>query len=499
MSDSKFQIFRNLFKSKIVKTVLLIFCIFVLYKTFIYSDPKSSIRDKKKEGKFEFILNFFKKKDKGYTTDMDSVIVKAIAVHPEMINPAIHALGSVDFLDKVDIVSKTAGNILEIKAKEGEKVKKGDILLHIDTLQLELERKKNQAALQSAFSSLSLSEEKYAKARESVEVRMLDIEKRRTQTKEAKAELAKMKMTFAGKETLYQEGGISKEEIEHSQTALITAEAKYRMSLKDLEMGMVGFRNEDITSKNIKLPDDPKEKLKLFVDINTRIDKAEVDVARSQVESAKAALTSTEELIRAATIRSPIDGVVAYVNKHVGEYVNPGAVNSPDQAILVLVNISKVFVKLNIRETDMISIRKNMDLEFTADVYPERKFYAKVGIVNPIVDPKTHTMEVKALIKNEDRSLTPGMFVRSSIFTGEKRMSLLIPSEALFAKDNEAAWIYVLNDGIALRSKIKTGAQFEDKTEIVEGLNPGSIVAVEKLTQLKDGMKVRPEIENGLK
>ncbi|EMJ95736.1 efflux RND transporter periplasmic adaptor subunit [Leptospira alstonii] len=499
MSDSKFQTFRNVLKLKITKTVLFVLCLFVIYKIFIYSDPKSSIRDKKKEGKLEFVLNLFKKKDKGYATDMDSVIVKAIAVHPEMINPAIHALGSVDFLDKVDIVSKTAGNIVEIKAKEGEKVKKGDILLHIDTLQLELERKKNQAALQSSLSSLSLSEEKYAKARESVEVRMLDIEKRRTQTKEAKAELAKTKMTFAGKETLYQEGGISKEEIEQSQTALITAEAKYRMSLKDLEMGMVGFRNEDITSKNMKVPDDPKEKLKLFVDINTRIDKAEVDVARSQVESAKAALTSTEELIRAATIRSPIDGVVAYINKHVGEYVNPGAVNSPDQAILVLVNINKVFVKLNIRETDMISIRKNMDLQFTADVYPDRKFYGKVGIINPIVDPKTHTMEVKALIKNDDRSLTPGMFVRSSIFTGEKRMSLLVPSEALFAKDNEVAWIYVLNDGIALRAKVKTGNQFEDKIEISEGLSPGSIVAVEKLTQLKDGMKVRPEIENGLK
>lgn len=68
-----------------------------------------------------------------------------------------------------------------------------------------------------------------------------------------------MKMTFAGKETLYREGGISKEEIEHAQTSLITAEAKYRMSVKDLEMGMVGFRNEDITSKNMNVPEDPKE------------------------------------------------------------------------------------------------------------------------------------------------------------------------------------------------------------------------------------------------
>lgn len=142
MPDSKLQTFRNVLKSKIVKSALLIISIFIFYKIFIYHDPKLSIKDKKKEGKFEFILNFFKKKNKDYITDMDSVIVKRISVYPEKINPAIYALGSVDFLDKVDIVSKTAGNIVEIKAKEGEKVKKGDVLLHIDTLQLELERKK---------------------------------------------------------------------------------------------------------------------------------------------------------------------------------------------------------------------------------------------------------------------------------------------------------------------------------------------------------------------
>lgn len=83
MSDSKPQILRNVLKSKIVKVSLLIFCIFVFYKVFIYSDPKTSIKDKKKEGRFEFILNLFKKKNKDYVTDMDSVIVKAMGVYPE--------------------------------------------------------------------------------------------------------------------------------------------------------------------------------------------------------------------------------------------------------------------------------------------------------------------------------------------------------------------------------------------------------------------------------
>ncbi|MGJ4754341.1 efflux RND transporter periplasmic adaptor subunit [Leptospira kmetyi] len=494
-----FQKLLGLFKLRSVRIIVLLAGLFTVYRLVIAPNPKGFLKDKTQESTFSSILNWFNGKGKAEYIDMDAILVRAITVHPEKINPTIQTLGSIDFLDKVDVVSKTAGNILEIHVKEGEKVQKGDVLLKIDTLQLELERKKNLSALQSAISGLKLSEEKYLKARDAIEIRMLDIEKRRTQTKEARAELAKMKATFAGKQTLYKEGGISKEEIESAQTALIASEAKFRMSQKDFEMGMVGFRPEDLTSKNIPVPEDPKERLKAYTNINTLIEKAEVEVARSQVESARAALESTDELIRAATIRSPAEGVVAYVNKHIGEYVNPGAVNSPDQAIMVLVNISKVYAKFNVRENDMVSIRKNMVVEFTADIHPDKKFSAQIGIINPIVDPKTHTMEVKALLKNEGNLLTPGVFIRGNIFTGESRFAILIPTEALLAKENENAWVFTLNNSLALRTKVKTGQQYEDKTEILEGLEPGTVIAVEKLTQLKDGMKIHPQIENSLK
>ncbi len=493
-----FETFKNLLKIKIVRYLLIGFGIFIFYKTVISPDPKSYLREKSKEGRFQTFLNWFGSSGKDSSVDLDSVLVRAIEVHPSKISPSVQTLGSVDFLDKVDIVSKTAGNIQEIYCKEGEKIKKGQTLLQIDTLQLGLERKKNFSALQSSQASLRLSEEKYSKARDGIEIRLLEIEKRRTQSKETRAELEKMKATYSGKQTLFKEGGISKEEFESAQTMLIASEAKYRISQKELEMSQIGFRQEDLKSKNIPVPEDPKERTKAFIDLNTLIEKAEVEVARSQVESAKAALESTEELIRAATIRSPIDGLVAYVNKHTGEYVNPGGVASPDQAIMVLVNISKVYAKFNIRENDMVSVKQGMPIEFFADVYPSKKFSAKINIINPIVDPKTHTMEVKALIKNEERLLTPGLFIRGTIFTGESNLVLLVPSDSLVSKEAENAWIFTLNNGLVLRVKVKLGRQFENMTEILEGIEPGSVIAIEKLAQLKDGLKVRPQLQNSL-
>lgn len=492
------NIVRFALKTKWIRISLIIIVAVIFYKTIISPSPKSYLKPKTKEGKFHSFIKWFGFRDSDSEIDLDSILVKALVVHPAKINPSIQTIGSVDFLDKVDIVSKTAGNIQEIKCKEGEKVAKGQILLQIDTLQLELERKKNLSALNSAQSALKLSEEKYSKARDAIEIRTMEIEKRKTQTKEAKAELEKMRATFSGKQILYKEGGISKEEFESAQTMLIASEAKYRITQKELEMSTVGFRNEDLKNKNLSIPEDPKEKLNLFITINTLIEKAEVDVARSQVISAQAALESTEELIRATTIRSPIDGVVAYVNKHMGEYINPGGVTSPDQAIMVLVNINKVYAKFNIRETDMTSIRQGMALEFTADVHPGKKFVGKIDIINPIVDPKTHTLEVKALIKNENRLLTPGLFLRGTIFTGEPTFVLLVPTEALLSKETDNAWIFTVNNGMVLRSKVKVGRQFEDKTEITDGLSPGTIIAVEKLTQLQDGMKISPQIENAL-
>ncbi|MCE9501523.1 MAG: efflux RND transporter periplasmic adaptor subunit, partial [Leptospira sp.] len=404
--------------------------------------------------------------------DLDILNVKAIKAYPEKKTPTLSAIGSIDFFEKVDVVSKTSGNIQKLFVKEGDDVIPGQILVQMETLQLELEQKKNSAQLESARSSLRLAEEKYEKAKSAVEIRVMEVEKRRTQVKELKAELDKIRATFTGKQALYQESGVSKEEFGVVKTAVISAEAKFLLAKKDLEISQIGFRDEDLKNRKMVIPKDPQKRSEAFVLLNTRIEKAEMEVAVSQLNSAKAALDSTQELLRTTTIRSPINGVVAFRNKHVGEFVNQGSVTSSEQAIMVLVNINSVYAKMNVRESELKTIRRGMPLEFTVDVYPSEKFQGNVTIINPIVDPKTHTAEVKALLKNPENKLKPGMFLRGILVTGKPEFVMLLLSSSITPKEGENAWVFVIKNNLILKSEVKTGRTYDDKIEIRSGLEP---------------------------
>lgn len=426
------------------------------------------------------------------TIDLDTILVKSLLVIPKKVTPSISILGNIEFVEKVDIVSKTAGNIKTLHVREGDAVTENQVLVQMDTLQLELEKRKQESGLNSSLSSLKLSKEKYYKAREAIEIKFLELEKRKTIVKEAEAELNKSKSTFEGKEIMFQEGGISKEEFEKFQTALIASEAKYRISLKEWEMAQVGFRIQDLKDAGIPIPNNQTSIREAFIDLNTKIDKAEVEVAESRVEATRAELKSTEELLKAATIKSPINGIVAYVNKHAGEYINPGGVTSSEQAILNLVGIHFVYAKFSIPEAEMPKVKKGNSVDFKVDNYPEELFKGKIDLINPMIDPKTHTRDVKTKIENNEKKFNPGMFVRGTIYTGEPNINLLIPRESVIPIENDKGWVFEIKNEKVFRKEVKLGKEIEGSIIVLEGLDPNSTIALEKLTQLKDGMRVKP-------
>ncbi len=477
----------GLFNKKLSKAIIL----FLIAITIYILRPDSS----KRNG----IFGIFKSKNTvSDEIDLSKVLVKAKKIQLESISPSLSILGSIDYVEKIDVVSKTAANIRSIYVKEGENVRKDQIIVQMDTLQLELERRKQESGYNSALSSLKLAKEKYTKAREAIEIRLLEVEKRKTQVKETEAELIKTRSTVEGKEILFKEGGVSKEEYERFQTTLVSAEAKYRISLREWEMSLVGFRPQDLSAAGVSVPHDPNRLKEAYVDLNTRIDRAEVEVAQSQVEAAKAALQSTDELLRNATIRSPIDGIVAYVNKHVGEYVNPGGVTSSDQAILNLIGINSVYAKFSIPESEMPKIKKGLNVEFSLDVYPNNLFKGQIDLINPMIDPKTHTRDVKVKIENLEKKFNPGMFVRGTIFTGSPEMTLLVPQQAIVPKEKERAWVFEIKNGKIFRTDVKVGREIKGSIVISEGLEPDAVVAIDKLTQLKDGMLVKPDFDESL-
>lgn len=425
---------------------------------------------------------------------LSAISVKVIRASAEDLKPGIAAPGEIQFFEKVDIVSKTGGRIERVLVNEGQVVKKGQLLVQIERLPLELQLRQQDMAVNSAQAQLALTQERYNNARLTAESRFRQIERQETQVKQLRAELERMRSSYQGQETLLNEGAISREQFEQARVDLINREAAYLMARKDLDITLVGYRDRDITDKGLRVPEDAEARARLLIDLNTRIEKAEVDVARAQLESAKAAMASTRILLNETAIRAPMDAFVAARNKSAGEEVTGGGTTDPSQAILVLVDIRKVYVAIPVQESEAKRVERGMSLEFTVDVFPGERYNAEVELISPLIDPRTHTVSVKGILNNPGMRLRPGMFIRGRVITGAPKATILVPHTALQPRDEKSAYAFVIRQGKVFRVEVETGQQIDDRIEITKGIASGDLVAIEKFSLLRDGLSVRPEI-----
>lgn len=427
-------------------------------------------------------------------SDLTEVPLKALRVSTSEVMPKIESVGTIDFFEKVEINAKSSGRIEKFFVREGQIVEKNQPLVQLERTFLELDLAQQQAAFNGAGSELKLANERYENARRVVEGRFQEHSKQTTLVKRLFAEMERMRVSYAGRQVLYQEGGISKEDFETARTELIGREAAYRMAQRDLEIASIGLRDQDLTAKGIAVPTDPEARTKALIKLNTAVELAEVEVAQSRLKSAEAAMNTTKVLLKESLILSPIKGMVAARSKSVGEQVLGGSAGNAAQAIMILVDINRVYAVMNVKESDLKQISQGMRLQFVSDAYEKEKFDGKIEIINPIVDAKTHTFEVRAILDNPGLKLRPGMFIRSSIITGKPVQMILVPAAALLPQEEAKAYVFLVRDGKIFRSEVATGDSRGDDVEVKSGLKPGDIIVTEKVSQLREGMKIKPVI-----
>ncbi|MHC4743347.1 MAG: efflux RND transporter periplasmic adaptor subunit [Planctomycetota bacterium] len=109
------------------------------------------------------------------------------------------------------------------------------------------------------------------------------------------------------------------------------------------------------------------------------------------------------------TINAPMGGVV--IDKHLteGSWVDTGA------PIFTIADLSKLWVKLDAYESDMMWIRYGQVVEFTTEAYPSEVFKGKISFIDPVLDPKTRTVKLRVNVDNSDGKLKPEMFVRATV------------------------------------------------------------------------------------
>lgn len=409
---------------------------------------------------------------------------------------SIKAPGTITFLEKASISARIPGRLESYDFDQGEEVKKGTALARLERLEMELQLRQAEAALKSAIAQEKLTAAQYGQARRNIERRLKQIESSQAGIIEARAQFIQSRQALLNKVAIYKMGGISKKELQSLHAQYLNGMSRYFQARKGHQIEMVGFRTADLEQAGLKIDEailkDTKARTEAFVDFNTEVEKGNLDVARESKERAVIEVQNLRRMLEETVLRSPIDGVVASRSIEIGEEVK---VSEP---VFTVVRMDELLVSTNIAENDIPHLKKGQNVTFTVDALNAEAFTGKVRLISPVVDLATRTAEVKVHIKNVERRLAPGMFVRCEIETTERRKGLLVPESAFTdpVDDNSPqpyeTSVFVVQDGRVFRRSIQVGMRFDGGRELLSGLEPGESIAVSGVAYLKEGAQVKP-------
>jgi membrane fusion protein (multidrug efflux system) len=216
--------------------------------------------------------------------------------------------------------------------------------------------------------------------------------------------------------------------------------------------------------------------------------KANYEASRSQLEVANAQLRTAKIELGYTRITSPITGVIGISSALVGDYVNQGGIGKTLNTVSAL---GDVRVRFPISETEYLRfakrIRGNKDkiqkvMEIPVQLilgddsmYPE---YGKIDLINRQVDPKTGSMLMQALFKNDQNLIRPGEYVKVRFQTDEYKDAVMVPQQAINQLQS-VYQVYVVNDSSKVVPRVvQTGARVGSNWIISSGLKAGEKVAV---------------------
>ncbi|BAV66081.1 efflux RND transporter periplasmic adaptor subunit [Sphingobium cloacae] len=207
-----------------------------------------------------------------------------------------------------------------------------------------------------------------------------------------------------------------------------------------------------------------------------------------QVAAANAALANAE-LAKASigdrVIRAPFSGWASLRTVSVGAIVSAGT------PIATISDISRIKLDFTVPETQLSLIRQGQPIRAVSAAWPDRPFTGTIATIDPVVDPATRAVKVRAILPNPDRALKPGMLLTVSV-TARQHQSLAAPELAVVG-DGEQRSIFVVQDGKAKRTDVRTGLRQNGLVEIVDGVKAGQVVVTDGVVKLTDGVPVRVE------
>jgi HlyD family secretion protein len=202
---------------------------------------------------------------------------------------------------------------------------------------------------------------------------------------------------------------------------------------------------------------------------------SEEQVLRQRLEAARATLAKTR-------IHAQVDGIVQTRDAEPGDLVQPG------RTLLAIARSGSNEILLPLDEKNLAPIALGQAAKIIADAYPERVMPARVSFIAPSVDTSRGTIDVHLDLEQPADFLRQGMTVSVNIETGRRKQALVLPNDALRARDGMRAQVLRVRAGVVERVNVRLGLLGTALSEVVEGLATGDLVLI---GDAEEGQRVR--------
>ncbi len=463
-----------------------------------------------------------------------SVFVKPVSTGT--ISEVVPVVGNLQTLYDVNLSPPTAGRLVSVTVREGDTVRKGQVVAQIDPTTAQATVRQDQANVLSAQAKVDQAQAQYGQGVANIQVAIanaqsalrsanINLQKVKTggtpqEKQESKQQLAQQQANYQNalnaynrENYLYRNGAVALSDLQNAETTYNVQKAILGQYQQIVSQALQGGRPEDIATAQQTVLQDQQNLA------NTIANRATNDVNRQAVVAAKAALAQSRATLTSANqelantyLVSPIDGVVALRNADAGQVAQPGT------AVVEVVDLRTVYYQPTVSEDQLRQIAPGQRVAINVDAFPGQTFYGKVTNIYPSASTTNRQFSIRVTIPNTTEQLRPGMYARGSITTLTRHNVVVVPVAAMLPQAQSSGYaantsstgiatggatlppqmaFVVSSDNKAQARNLTLGITDGENAQVTSGLQVGDQLIVTGQGELQPGSPVKISGQSG--
>ncbi|TLS37805.1 efflux RND transporter periplasmic adaptor subunit [Pseudalkalibacillus caeni] len=370
-------------------------------------------------------------------TSQQAIPVKTVKVHSKNINDYLELAGQAMPSVAIPLMAPNPLEVKQVNVSVGDKVNKGDVLIVLD----------NQLAKENVI--------QMEKAVNQLESAVADTKKAMDASKKNAEQLKALQADLD-------------QSLENSQGMLSNIKTEELESLDVLKQSLeLAIKQAQLSQAASKMP---------------QVGSSSVIQLENQLAESKLKLKQARESLKATTVVAPISGTISQMN------VEENGTAVPGSPLGMVVQMDPVVAAFQVNSFEISKINEGMEIEISFGGM-DAIYKSKITSVPPTTTQQTSTYLIEIPVENKELKIKGGMKANGIVSIDTINNAKIVPEESVLYED-EQAFVFVNENGTAVKKKIETGVHSGADIQVTSGLSLNDQVVTQGKDRLSDNAKI---------